>query len=95
MELIVSDRGPGLAEGQVATLFQRGARGPASRGSGLGLHVSRTLMRQQGGDLVLREHVDGATFAITLPLAVPLAWTQARCAVTPVRELALAAAEAS
>ena len=95
MELIVSDRGPGLAEGQVATLFQRGARGPASRGSGLGLHVSRTLMRQQGGDLVLREHVDGATFAITLPLAVPLAWTQARRAVTPVRELALAAAEAS
>jgi signal transduction histidine kinase len=95
MELLVSDRGPGLAEGQVATLFQRGARGPESRGSGLGLHVSRTLMRQQGGDLVLREHVDGATFAITLPLAVPVAWTEPRRTAVPVRSFALAAAEAS
>lgn len=69
VEVVVSDRGPGLGESQVATLFQRGARGPASTGSGLGLHVSRTLMRRQGGDLVLRDHGDGATFALCLPVA--------------------------
>jgi signal transduction histidine kinase len=95
MELLVSDRGPGLAEGTVATLFQRGARGSESRGSGLGLHVSRTLMRQHGGDLMLREHIEGATFAITLPLAVPVAWTETRRTKTPVGSFALATAEAS
>jgi signal transduction histidine kinase len=72
-ELSVTDRGPGLSEPQLATLFQRGARGPESRGSGLGLHVSRTLMRQQGGDLFLRDRVGGATFVITLPLSVTVA----------------------
>jgi signal transduction histidine kinase len=72
IEVLVSDRGPGLTDSQLATLFQRGARGPESTGSGLGLHVSRTLMRQQGGDLVLREHVAGATFALVVAGAAPV-----------------------
>ena len=61
VEIQVADTGPGLADGQVATLFQRG--------SGLGLHVSRTLMRQQGGDLQLRSHHGGAAFALVLDAA--------------------------
>ena len=56
-----------LSDGQLATLFQRGARGPGSQGSGLGLHVSRVLMRQLGGDVQLRRHHGGATFALVLP----------------------------
>lgn len=71
VEIHVSDHGPGLTESQLATLFQRGARGPASRGSGLGLHVSRTLMRQQGGDLQLRRHQGGAVFVLVLQAARP------------------------
>jgi signal transduction histidine kinase len=67
VEVYVTDRGPGLSPSQVATLFQRGARGPQSRGSGLGLHVSRTLMHQQGGDLQLRCATGGAVFALVLP----------------------------
>jgi signal transduction histidine kinase len=59
VEIHVADRGPGMSATQVATLFQRGARGPVSTGSGLGLHVSHTLMQQQGGDLELRAHGDG------------------------------------
>jgi len=71
VEIHVADRGPGLSDSQVATLFQRGARGPESRGSGLGLHVSRTLMRQQGGDLELRCHHRGAVFALVVTVAQP------------------------
>lgn len=73
IEIYVADRGPGLSDGQLATLFQRGARGPSSRGSGLGLHVSRALMRQQGGDLQLRCHQGGAVFAVTLDQAATVA----------------------
>jgi signal transduction histidine kinase len=67
VEIHVADRGPGLSASQVATLFQRGARGPATTGSGLGLHVSRALMHQQNGDLQLRRATGGAVFALVLP----------------------------
>ena len=66
VEILVADKGPGMTHTQVATLFQRGSRGPASGGSGLGLHVSHTLMQQQGGDLQLRSHTGGCVFAIVL-----------------------------
>ena len=82
VEVHVSDQGPGLSESQLTTLFQRGARGPASHGSGLGLHVSRTLMRQQGGDLQLRRHHGGAVFVLVLNAAAPLAAPSARPAPT-------------
>lgn len=72
VEIYVADLGPGLAESQLPTLFQRGARGPASSGSGLGLHVSRALMRRQGGDLELRCHQGGAVFALVLAAAEPV-----------------------
>lgn len=66
VEVHVEDRGPGMPMSQVATLFQRGARGPGSDGSGLGLHVSHTLMQQQGGDLELRSHTQGCVFTLSL-----------------------------
>jgi signal transduction histidine kinase len=66
VEIHVSDRGPGMPAAQMATLFQRGARGPESAGSGLGLHVAHTLMQQQGGDLELRSHAEGCTFTMSL-----------------------------
>ena len=66
VEVLVADEGPGMTVTQVATLFQRGSRGSDSGGSGLGLHVSHTLMQQQGGDLKLRSHSGGCVFAIVL-----------------------------
>ena len=77
-EIIVSDRGPGIPADGVDQVFTRGARGPHSPGSGLGLYVARALMRKQGGDVELRSHVGGTTFAVVLPAverrsATPLA----------------------
>lgn len=65
----VSDRGPGLTAAEAVRVFSRGTRGPESPGSGLGLHVARTVMRNQGGDVDLRSRDGGATFVISIPSA--------------------------
>jgi signal transduction histidine kinase len=67
VEISVSDRGPGLCEQEATGVFERGARGSRSSGSGLGLYVARSLMQRSGGDVELRNRVDGATFAVLLP----------------------------
>ena len=69
----IADDGRGLEDSDRAWLFGRFERGAAGRtsgnGSGLGLYVSRALMRGMGGDLVLdpSEPGRGATFRLTLP----------------------------
>jgi signal transduction histidine kinase len=69
----ISDEGPGLDDADRGWLFERFERGDAGRvsgnGSGLGLYVSRALMRGMGGDLVLDPPVPGigATFRLMLP----------------------------
>ena len=69
----ISDEGRGLDDSDRAWLFGRFERGVAGRtsgnGSGLGLYVSRALMRGMGGDLVLDEVTvgRGATFRLILP----------------------------
>ena len=69
----ISDLGRGLDDTDRTWLFGRFERGVAGRtsgnGSGLGLYVSRALMRGMGGDLVLDPPLAGrgATFRLTLP----------------------------
>jgi signal transduction histidine kinase len=69
----ITDRGRGLEDSDRSWLFGRFERGAAGRssgnGSGLGLYVSRALMRGMGGDLVLDPAVpgQGASFRLTLP----------------------------
>jgi signal transduction histidine kinase len=69
----ITDHGRGLDDSDRAWLFGRFERGVAGRtsgnGSGLGLYVSRALMRGMGGDLVLDEAASGrgASFRLTLP----------------------------
>ncbi len=66
IDVTVADSGPGLAPGQSARLFQRGARGPDSGGLGVGLHISRVLMRRQGGDLTAGSVEGFCEFTLTL-----------------------------
>ena len=69
----ITDHGRGLDDSDRAWLFGRFERGVAGRtsgnGSGLGLYVSRALMRGMGGDLVLDPAATdrGASFRLTLP----------------------------
>ncbi|HET8604894.1 MAG TPA: ATP-binding protein, partial [Marmoricola sp.] len=87
VEIQVADRGPGLAVEEDP--FARGVRGHSSNGSGLGLAVARTLMRQQGGDLLLHPCPTGAMFSARLPLSRrrPIA-AQRRRELGPVAEVA-------
>jgi signal transduction histidine kinase len=68
VEIVVSDRGPGLTAAEAGSVFDRGVRGEESPGSGLGLYVARTLLRRHGGDVELRDRGDGATFVVRLPV---------------------------
>ncbi|MDN6887769.1 sensor histidine kinase [Variovorax sp. CAN2819] len=61
-----------IPEGERSSLFERYFRGATSTqvpGSGLGLHISRTIARQHGGDVVLLSSDTGGTvFRLTIPL---------------------------
>jgi signal transduction histidine kinase len=71
----VLDRGPGFDEDEVEQVFERFARGSASRsapGTGLGLAVVRTLARRWGGDATIAARPDGgARVEVTLPATAP------------------------
>jgi signal transduction histidine kinase len=70
--LAVLDDGPGLAEGEEDALFERFARGSASKegpaGTGLGLAIVQTLAQRWGGQASLRTRPEGGARAeIRLP----------------------------
>lgn len=74
--VVVQDRGIGLASGEQVLVWQPFARGERAEqfdpdGIGVGLTLSRLLMREMGGDLIggSRDKSAGAQFEIILPLA--------------------------
>jgi signal transduction histidine kinase len=65
----VTDTGPGIKAENLEKIFEPLFTTKA-RGIGLGLAVSRTLARANGGDLtVTSAQGGGATFRLTLPVA--------------------------
>jgi signal transduction histidine kinase len=67
----VDDRGPGVPAILRGSLFERGALGATSGGSGLGLHVARRLVEESGGSLAYAPRAGGgSSFVMRLPLAV-------------------------
>lgn len=76
IEILVSDNGPGIAPEVRDRLFQWGARGPASPGQGIGLHIAQNLAERQGGYLRVQDPTvpaesgrGGATFVVGLPIS--------------------------
>ena len=67
VEVVVRDAGPGVPAELRPQLFRPGARAGADAGNGLGLHISRNLLRAQGGDLELRDASCGAAFVARIP----------------------------
>jgi PAS domain S-box-containing protein len=68
--LCVADTGPGVPEALRATVFEPffTTKGEGA-GTGLGLSVSRAIVHQHGGDLVLQDGAPGAVFRMSLPLS--------------------------
>ena len=77
LRITVADQGPGVRDADRSRLFgrfERGAQQSAEDGTGLGLYVSRELVRAMGGDLVLEPHdaSRGAAFSVYLPAENPV-----------------------
>ena len=68
--IAVRDRGPGIPEEALSTIFGRGVQAPGARsGHGIGLAVAHRMIEAHGGDIVASNHPDGgALFTVTLPL---------------------------
>jgi len=70
--LEVSDSGPGVAANLRPTLFSFGATSkPGLGGSGIGLWLSRLIVRAHGGELWLADSPSGAVFVSVWPMAPP------------------------
>jgi signal transduction histidine kinase len=72
LQATIADHGPGVLEADRARLFARFSRGADSgsgEGTGLGLYVSRQLLRAMDGDLWLEPAgvEPGASFTLSLP----------------------------
>jgi signal transduction histidine kinase len=65
----ISDNGVGIDESEIGSIFQIFASSKGSRGTGLGLPVSRKIIAEHGGTIsVSSEPGQGATFLIELPM---------------------------
>jgi signal transduction histidine kinase len=71
----VTDTGIGIAEDDLPHIFERFYRSDASRarhsgGFGLGLSITRDLVRAMGGSVTAERVAEGGSrFIVTLPLA--------------------------
>jgi signal transduction histidine kinase len=67
--LSVKDQGPGIPPELMPRLFERFARGPMSKGLGLGLYLVRSIAEAHGGTLTVQsEPGKGALFVLALPV---------------------------
>jgi signal transduction histidine kinase len=70
----VWDNGPGIPPQEQETIFQPFVSSKGSRGTGLGLPVSRKILREHGGDVLLQSVVgQGSCFLLRLPLRLATA----------------------
>jgi signal transduction histidine kinase len=70
LEVAIEDRGRGVAEEFVGSLFERFTRGPteSSEGAGLGLSIAQSFARAHGGTLTYEPaEPHGAKFRLVLP----------------------------
>jgi signal transduction histidine kinase len=67
--IAVTDRGAGIAPEMRARMFHPFATTKGAGGTGLGLYISREIIRELGGDLEHEPTVEGARFVVTLPMA--------------------------
>lgn len=68
-KIIVVDNGPGIPAEQVEDIFKPFVSTKGGRGTGLGLPVSRKILREHGGDIHVQSVVDkGSKFSLRIPM---------------------------
>ena len=74
VRIVVLDNGPGIPADAVNDIFRPFVSTKGSRGTGLGLPVSRKILREHGGDLTVQSQVGkGSKFVLRLPMKNTLA----------------------
>ncbi len=69
----VADSGPGIVPEKMEDIFRPFVSTKGSKGTGLGLAVSRKILREHGGDIVVESKVGKySLFTLRLPLRSPL-----------------------
>jgi len=88
VKVIVLDNGPGIPADKIDDVFKPFVSTKGSRGTGLGLPVSRKILREHGGDIVVQSVPEkGSKFTLRLPMKAAftgdLSGTQMHPAVRP------------
>lgn len=74
VRIIIADNGPGIAPEQIEDIFKPFHSTKGARGTGLGLAVSRKILREHGGDIHVQSQVNGGSrFTLRLPVKNSLA----------------------
>ena len=69
VKVIVLDNGPGIPPDKLEDIFKPFVSTKGSRGTGLGLPVSRKIVREHGGDILVQSVMEkGSKFTIRLPM---------------------------
>jgi len=69
VELKVVDNGPGIPPEKLAEIFKPFVSTKGAKGTGLGLPVSRKILREHGGDVVAESSPgQGCTFTLRIPI---------------------------
>jgi two-component system, NtrC family, sensor kinase len=72
VRITVADNGPGMSAETVAEIFTLFVSTKGSRGTGLGLTVSRKILQEHGGDIrATSVEGEGSTFTLEFPLRLP------------------------
>ncbi len=67
-EFSIEDNGEGIAPENIKKIFQAFESGKGSRGTGLGLPVSRKILQEHGGDILVESTPgEGSRFTLELP----------------------------
>lgn len=67
VEVRIRDNGPGIPDDQKAEIFDYGAKGAESTGSGMGTYLVDTLVTEYGGQVRIEDAPDGgAVFVVSL-----------------------------
>jgi signal transduction histidine kinase len=72
--IVVVDNGSGIAPDKLHDIFKPFVSTKGAKGTGLGLAVSRKILREHGGDITVQSQVGkGSRFILRLPVRSPLA----------------------
>jgi signal transduction histidine kinase len=71
--IVVVDNGVGIPAQKLADIFKPFVSSKGSKGTGLGLVVSRKILKEHGGDILVQSQVGkGSKFILRLPMKSPL-----------------------